>query len=66
MAKNRNARQMNGKASEPAKAASTAPAKHQFIGTNPTKKTQGPKLPTKNVGPAGSPYVSAGPSSNGG
>ncbi len=62
----RNVRQLNGKPAEPVKAASTTPAKHQFIGTNPTKKTSGPKLPTKNVGPAGAPYYAAGPSSNGG
>lgn len=39
------------------KAASTAPAKHQFVGTNPTKKTSGPSVMSNPlVGPAGAPY----------
>lgn len=37
-------------------AASTAPAKHQFVGTNPTKRTSGPSLSGRNVGPEGAPY----------
>lgn len=61
------AKQMNARPAAAGKAAaSTAPAKHQFIGTNPTKKTSGPSLYKGNVGPEGAPYYVKGPSSNGG
>lgn len=47
--------------------ASTAPAKHQFIGTNPTKMTSGPSvMKNKLVGPEGSPYMVASAYTNGG
>lgn len=60
-------RQKNAKpAAAGTAAASRTPAKHQFIGTNPTRKVDGPKLSTKNVGPAGKPYMAAGPYTDGG
>lgn len=63
----KSARQMNAKPSSPGtKAAGGSPAKHQFIGTNPTKKTSGPSLYTSNVGPEGAPYSIKEPYTNGG
>lgn len=63
----KSASQKNAGYENPAKApASTAPAKHQFIGTNPTRKTDGPSLYTKNVGPEGKPYMVKEPYTNGG
>ncbi len=48
-------------------AASTAPAKHQFVGTNPTKRTNGPDvMKNPNIGPAGAPYMVKGKYTNGG
>ncbi len=48
-------------------AASTAPAKHQFVGTNPTKQTSGPKvMDNKLVGPEGAGYMVKSAYSNGG
>lgn len=61
------AKQMNARPAAAGKAAaSTAPAKHQFIGTNPTKKTSGPSLYKANVGPSGKPYMVKAPATNGG
>lgn len=47
--------------------ASGAPAKHAFIGTNPTKMTKGGDV-MKNplVGPEGAPYMVKSPATNGG
>lgn len=60
-------KQNNAKMMSPAAPkASLSPAKHQFIGTNPTKKTSGPSLYTKNVGPEGAPYSIKEPYTNGG
>lgn len=47
-------------------AASRAPAKHQFIGTNPTRKGNGPSLYKPNCGPEGNPYMVKEPYTNGG
>ena len=64
----REAKQMNTMPTAAGKAAaSTAPAKHQFVGTNPTKMTNGPKvMDNKLVGPAGAPYMVKAPYTNGG
>lgn len=60
--------QKNDKVMSPANPpASLAPAKHQFIGTNPTKNTSGPSvMKNKLVGPEGAPYMVAGAATNGG
>lgn len=63
----REATQKNAKpAAAGTAAASRAPAKHQFIGTEKAKKTSGPSLYKGNVGPAGNPYYVKGPATNGG
>lgn len=63
----REATQKNAKpAAAGTAAASRAPAKHQFIGTNPTKKTSGPSLYKPNVGPEGAPYMVKSSYTNGG
>ncbi len=48
-------------------AASTAPAKHAFVGTDPTKRVKGPDV-MKNplTGPDGAAYAVKSPYSNGG
>lgn len=63
----REATQKNAKPAAAGTAAATrAPAKHQFIGTNPTKNTSGPSLYKGNVGPEGNPYMVKAPYTNGG
>src|SRR5690242_3336687 len=64
----RESRQMNTMPSAAGKAAaSTAPAKHQFVGTNPTKRTAGPSVMANPlVGPAGAAYSVKSPYTNGG
>ncbi len=64
----KSATQKNDKMLSPANpTASSAPAKHQFVGSNPTKQTTGPSvMKNKNVGPEGAPYMVAGPATNGG
>lgn len=48
-------------------AASTAPAKHQFVGTNPTKMTKGPSVMANPlVGPSGAAYSVKSSYTNGG
>ncbi len=47
-------------------AASTAPAKHAFIGSDPPKRVKGPDvMKNPNIGPAGAPYMQKAPYTNG-